>query len=228
MFLDDLTLTLHKSLPRYPEALAYLQSREVTDEDILKFRLGYSKVISVPDDGSADRKRFMGETKNGRKMEGQITFPLLDAVGRTIGVGRRKIEEKAYKTFVTDEAKEVGFVFGMHQALPFIYHENRVYVVEGYFDLIAFSKVFPNTVATITSGINDLQYEQLCMYCDTIVVCFDSDAPGEYGRDKALKWGDNVRSMSLGYKDPARCLEVLKLDGFKKYVHGRAQMVAPF
>jgi len=237
MFLDDLSMTLHRSLPRYEEALAYLRSREVTDEDIVKYRLGYSRVISVPDDGSEDRRRFMNETQKGHRMEGRITFPLLDGMGRTIGLGGRTIHEKGYKTFLTEEAKEVGFFFGFYQAMPHIYKDNRAYVVEGYFDVIALAKVLPNTVATVTSGINDPQYDQLRMYCDVIVACFDSDAPGEAGKQRILNRHDlatdvvqrhPIRFMSLGYKDPAKCLETLKLAAFRKFVLAKAQAVAPF
>ena len=49
MFLDILVENLHKSIYRNKEALDYLHSRYVTDEDIEAYKLGYSKVVSIPD-----------------------------------------------------------------------------------------------------------------------------------------------------------------------------------
>ena len=223
---------MHASISRYPEALAYLKSREVTDDDIRKYRIGFSKIVGVPEGSDPEWKRFMGETRQGKKFEKMIIFPFEDALGRIIGMAGRSIETKEFKNFVTEEGKFTGFFFGLPQALPCIYETRMVYVVEGYFDLMAFAKVFPNTVATITSGMNDPQHEQLSFYCDSIVVCFDSDKPGREGTENALKW-KNVRSMCLGrplqgYKDPAQCLERLKLPAFKKFVHEMASQVPPF
>lgn len=222
MFLDGLVNSLHNSLRRYPEALAYLRSRLVTDEEIDLYRIGYGAVVGVPEEAGPERERFMNETWRGRKLEKSVLFPFQDALGRVVGCAGRTIESKNFKTFATEEAKFNGFFFGLPQALPHVYRENLVYVVEGYFDLLAFRKVYPNTVATITSGINDPQHDQLAMYCDSIVTCFDSDDAGRLGRDKAqTKWGD-VRSMELGFKDPAACLERLGTDEFKKFVLGKA------
>jgi len=232
MFLDALTTILHASISRYPEALAYLKSREVTAEDVRKYRIGYSKVVRVPEDNSTDRARFQDETWQGRKLEGKIIFPFQDALDRTVGLAGRSIESKEFKNFVTEEGKFIGFFFGLAQALPYIYETRKVYLVEGFFDLLAFAKVFPNTVATVTSGLNEAQHDQLSFYCDTIVACFDSDQAGRDGTEKAMKW-NNVRSMCLGpaltgYKDPAECLEKLKLPAFTKFVKSMADKVAPF
>jgi DNA primase len=217
MFLDNIIETSHKNIFNHSEALQYLKSREVTMEDVKNFKIGFSKFINVSEDNHPDRKRFMDETWKGRKLENKLIFPYNDAFGRVMGLAGRSIESKEFKNFVTDEGKYLGYFFGMTQALPHIYATNKVYVVEGYFDLLALTKVFPNTIATITSGMNEAQYNYLCFFCDNIVTCFDNDEAGELGREK---WAGskNVQAMHLGYKDPAQCLETLKLNKFKDYV----------
>lgn len=219
MFLEDIVATAHGSIHRYPAALDYLKSREVTEQDIERFRLGYGRIISVPEDGHPDRGRFLTETYRGRKLEEKIIFPFTDGTGAIVGLAGRSITTKDFKVFATDFAKFTGFFFGLYEALPFIYKMNRVYVVEGFFDLLAISKVSPNSVATITSGMNMPQYEQLCMYCDKVVTCFDEDEAGQIGRDRADKLGNNISHLRLdAYKDPAQCLETLKLKKFSKYM----------
>lgn len=170
----------------------------------------------------------MDEMWRGKKLENRIAFPITDTMGRVVGLAGRSIDSKDFKTFATEEAKYNGFFFGLSQALPYIYAENKVYIVEGYFDLIAFAKVFPNSVATITSGMNEPQHDLLTTYCDDIMLCFDDDVAGHDGRDKALKnWGSDKRkrihSMSIGFKDPAKALETMKLKEFTKFVLARAR-----
>jgi len=227
MFLDDLVARCHANLPRYPEAVEYLKNRFVTDDDIKAYRLGYSKVVTIPDDGHPDYKRFMGETHKGRDFEAKIILPMMDGLDRVMGIAGRAVASKEFKTFITSEANFCGFFFGLYQALPYIYSSNRVYTVEGWFDEIAMRKALPNTVATGTSGISEQQYEYLRFYCDQVVTCFDSDKAGEMGRERAERLF-NTMSFNLGYKDPAKCLEMLGLQKFKAFVTNKAKVLPPF
>lgn len=217
MFLNTLISSLHRSIYRYPEVIKYLYSRKITEENIEKFNLGYSRVINFINDKSLDAKRFEEECKKGRKLENKIIFPLTGQSGNFVGLSGRGIDSKEFKNFVTNEAKYTGFFFGLYQALPYIYKSNLVFIVEGCIDSIALSNVFPNTVATMTAFLNDDQYKLLRLYCDYIIVIFDSDKKGKFGEEKALN-RENVFSINLGYKDPARCLEYLGLNKFKEFM----------
>lgn len=226
-FLDRLVETLNQAVFRYPETLAYLESRHVTQEDIKRYRIGYSKIVIVPGEKGEDHDRFVEETKNGRKYEDMIVFPIIDALGQVQGLAGRSYKTKAFKTFITSEAKYNGFFYGFFQALPFIYSENRAFVVEGPFDCNALSHVLPNTVAALTAGLYQNQYEYLRLYCDRIVTVFDSDKAGNDATQKALEYS-GTQSMDLGYKDPAECLKQLSEEGFRKYVLRKLADVAPF
>jgi DNA primase len=220
MFLDSLTQNLNQSITRYPDVLNYLKLRQITDEDIKKYGLGFNKILRVPEEDSPDHNRFMAECDKGRKFENRIIFPLRDMLGNVVGLAGRSVEIKDYKIWATNVAKISGFFFGLDQALPFIYSENKVFTVEGTFDTVAFAKVFPNTVGTLTSGINELQHALLNLFCDTIITVFDSDGPGQRGTEKAQeKFG--VYSVYLGYKDPASIIERMSPEKFKAYVLGR-------
>jgi len=216
-FLDTLVKFCHYSIYRYPDVLNYLHSRYITDEDIKKYELGYNKIISLSNDGSSDWGRFVDECKKGAKFENKIIFPLKNERGKVIGISGRDIESKEFKNFVLDEGKYTGFFFGLYDALPFIYERNCAFVVEGAIDSISLSKVISNSVALLTAGLNDAQYKLLKFYCDYIVVIFDSDNTGKYAEKRALE-RDNVFSLSLGYKDPARCLECLGPNKFSQFI----------
>lgn len=218
MFLDTLVNNLHKSIYRFPEVIKYLHSRHVTDEEIDRYKIGYNKIVGIPEDPGEDRKRMMEECYRGRKLEQKIIFPIRDAMGNTVGLLGRSVITKDFKKYVTEAAKFMGFFFGLSEALPHVFKENKIYLVEGPFDFLALSKVFPNTVATLTSWLSEIQYEFLRCFCDTIVTVFDSDEAGIQGSEKASEYEGVIR-MDLGsYKDPAVCLEKCSLPGFKKFV----------
>ena len=235
MFLERIVKNTNASIQNYPDTLKYLASRFVTQNDIKKYELGYSSLFIVPKDSGPDWERFNDYSFKGRKFENKIIFPLKNAMGEVVGIGGRAIDEKVFKIFATDEAKFTGFFFGFYEALPYIFKENKVYVVEGFFDLLALQKVLPNTVATLNARLNDDQYKLLKYFCDNIIVFFDSDTAGDKGREKALARNQegtaelmaktNVKYLKLqsssgfqGYKDPASYLETFGLSAFKSYI----------
>jgi len=218
MFLDSMVDNLSSSIFRYDAILGYLGSRLVTQEEIKKYRIGYSKVISVPDDGSPDRARFMEESWKGKKFEDRIIFPIQDTVGRVVGIIGRSHTKKDFKEFETEEAKFSGFFYGLYQALPRIYETGKVYVVEGTFDTHALAKVFPNTVGSLTAGLFETQHDLLSMFADRIITVFDADKAGRESAEKAQKRWGNVWDLNLGYKDPDECLKTLGYKGFQEYV----------
>jgi len=225
MFLDVMVENLNRSIYHQEEALKYLQSRYVSNEDIKNYRIGCSKVVSVPEDTHAERNRFLIESSRGRKFDSKIILPICDPMNRVLGIAGRAIQTKEFKNFITDEGKFVGFFFGLYQALPYIYKENKAYVVEGYFDCMAMSKVFPNTVASMTAGLSTEQHTLLKMFCDSIVTVFDSDDAGRTATEEAKEADSSIQSFEVGYKDPAICLETLGLQKFKKYILKKSQEI---
>jgi DNA primase len=226
VFLDDLIAKLNRSILGYEDVLKYLEGRGVGREDIRRFGIGFGKIISVSDDGSADFKRFK-ENHFDRKLAERVIFPMKDAMGRVMGLIGRSISVKGFKIFASDEAKFQGMFIGLAEALPYIYKENRVYVVEGPFDWAALVRVLPNSVSCMTAGLNEEQNWLLRMYCDRVITVFDDDAPGKAATEKAAK-EFGTRSINLGFKDPSNCLETLGPVKFKSHVMQRVKEVSPF
>ena len=205
MFLNALIERLHNSLHNYEQAVTYLHIRNVTDEEIEEFKLGYSRIVSVIDDGTEECKLFLDEFRNGRKFENKLIFPNYDMMGIPVGLLGRAIETKDFSLYLTKEGKYFGVLYGFCQAMPEIYKTGRVYVVEGPFDLFAFRKVFKNVVGTNTAELTVDQHEQLSFYADEIITVFDSDGPGRAATERA-KENFKTKSVDLGFKDPANCL----------------------
>jgi len=232
-FLDTLVNNASNSLSRYDEAKIYLKNRQVSEDEIKAYKLGFAKILTIKDDGSEDYQIFMNDTYGGRAFENKIIFPIYDYIGRVIGLFGRSIESKAFKYYLTLEAKHIGVLGGLYQALPYIYETKKVYIVEGPFDLLAFQKAFKNTVAAMTAGLSDIQYEILSFFADEIITVFDYDpadperhlpegGQGQFATEQAKKKWKNVSSVTLGtYKDPDECLKVMGRDKFVKFVRDK-------
>lgn len=228
MFLDAMAMTLHGSIFRYEPAMSYLASRGVTEEEIRLYKIGYSRIISVPREESPEYETFIKQTDKGRKFENKIIFPIFDVLGRVLGLFGRAIDSKEFKFFLTKEGKHIGALLGLHQALNYIYDTEKVFVVEGPFDLLSFRKVFPNTVSSITAGLYENQYRMLNMYAKTIVTVFDSDTAGREAAEKALNRWKNIVNVNLGYHDPNDCFRSMPFKRYKEYVQKRVSQVLLF
>jgi len=220
VFLDTLVNRPFQQIFRYPYVIKYLESRFITKNEIKEYQIGYCNIINAGHGSGSDYKRFMDECWRGRKLEKKIIFPIKDSMGRNVGVIGRSIDTKEFKIFVTEEAKFNGFFYGLSQALPHIYKDKKVYLVEGPFDMHAVRKALPNVVCTLTSGMSENQYNLIKRYCDTIVVMFDSDKAGRRGKNEAAEY-PGVMPLDIGYKDPAKGLEVLGESKFKKIIKAK-------
>jgi len=227
MFLNHLINKLHESIYHHETALNYLHGRKVTDEEINTFKIGYSRIIATVDDGSEDYQCFLKETRRGKALESKLIFPLYDMIGNPSGVLGRSIDTKEFKFYLTLEGKFSGAFFGLYQALPAIYETGMAFVVEGPFDFLAFRKVYPNSVATLTAELTEAQYSILNMFAKHIITVFDSDVAGRKAAERALQW-PNVKSACLGWKDPDSGLKYLEFEEYKKYVLKRMSPVTCF
>lgn len=207
MILDPLINRAASTLWNYEEAYSYLlDSRKLTKEEIVEFRLGYTAIPSLPPTNDPEEERFMEDTRKLYALEKKILIPLENPVGKVNGVITRSLEKNAkfrYRHFYLDESKKIGAFFGLRQALPHIISSKIVYVTEGAFDSIAISRHFPNTLSTLTSFINEEQMYVLRMLADTIVLVFDPDEPGRKGVDIVFnKYGrKGIYSREFGNTD---------------------------
>ena len=236
-FLDKYIDRVNASIMEDQEPLSYLTSRGVTIEDIKKYRLGYSKLITPVDDGSADYAAMKKKTFDWMVLKGKIIYPISACNGATIGLTARRLDLPGkpvndkipkYKHVVTAEADKVGAFFGVSQAAPHIIEKGYVYVVEGGMDCISLAKVFPNTVSTLTSLVNKAQMWTLEMLAGQVIVVFDPDDAGRKGAARAESdYGTTrVKIRELGYADPNKCLVDMGLPAFTEFAKRKLHFVS--
>jgi len=175
-FIQAFVHLAHANIARCDEAVGYLYSRGVKDEQILGLNLGY--VPEVPDikpDQSADCKKFLEWSNYFRRLVGSVVLPVHDMVGNVVGLQCRSIKEKQYCTFISNRAKHHPTYFGTSMAMDTVWATKTVFIVEGPFDWFPVQHVLPNTLCTLGVIVSNKQLEGITRVADTVVAVFDAD-----------------------------------------------------
>ena len=172
--------------------------------------------LLVPgEDGSEPRPRFRG----------RLMFPILDSMGRNIGFGGRLLGPGEPKYLNSPESSVFSkgkTLYGLHLAKNDVRREDRVLVVEGYFDVVRLMAAGVTTVvAAMGTALTDAQAGMLRKLTKNVFLLYDSDKPGLKATfrsgDELLRQGVSVRVVTLPEgEDP---------DTFVK-AHGAAALVA--
>ena len=173
--------------------LAYFRERQLTDETIRRFGLGYSSITSdeivkylrsigyrdaqIIDAGLAsfDEKRGTHD-----KFWNRVMFPILDAQSKVIGFGGRVMGDGKPKylnspeTLVFDKSRNL---FGLNYAKNS--RAGYMIICEGYMDVIAMHQAgFDMAVASLGTAFTQGQAMILKRYTDTVILSYDSDEAG--------------------------------------------------
>jgi DNA primase len=125
-------------------------------------------------------------------------FPLADDRGRTLGFGARTLGDEKPKYLNSPETPlyhKSEAVFGLHKAKAAAAREDRIYVVEGYTDVLALAQAgVPNVVASMGTALTEQQLSRLARVTRNLYLCFDADAAGIGAMNRALTL---ARTMGL-------------------------------
>ena len=132
-------------------------------------------------------------------------FPLRDARGRVLGFGARAMRDNQQPKYVNSPEGPVyrkgRSLFGIDRARPHATREGRVFVVEGYTDVLALHQAgFRNSVASMGTALTDEQVGELARLAREVVLAFDADASGQEAmlRAQAAAAGRGVISRWRG------------------------------
>ena len=122
----------------------------------------------------------------------RIMFPIFDETGSPIAFGGRRINEEDEPKYINSPETELFHksktLYGYHLARPVIQSEKKVFVVEGYTDVIACHQVgVSNVVATLGTALTSQHADKLSRVCDEVTLVFDGDEAGQRAADRALE-----------------------------------------
>jgi len=179
----------------------YLSSRQIAQETISTFRLGFAAnkwdgLVSYLKSKNIPLKRgeeagLLVAKKGGDyydRFRGRIMFPIFNLNHQIIGFGGRVLDDSLPKYINTPETPlyhKGSILYGLDSAFKNIREAGLAILVEGYMDLLALRQYgFSNVVATLGTALTSDQTRRLKGYTKNVIVLFD---PDEAGREAALK-----------------------------------------
>lgn len=190
-------------------ALQYLiHERGLSPENIQHFQLGYAPqgwdtlyhyLVEIKG-YSPILVEQAGLIKKKQKGSGYIDYfrhrliiPIQDVQGRVIAFGARSLdgsEPKYLNSPETELFSKSKTLFAINFAHNSIIKQDKVIVVEGYFDAIALHNVgIKNVVAVLGTALTEQHIKQLSRYSKSkeIIVNFDRDKAGIKATERAIK-----------------------------------------
>lgn len=197
--------------PAGKKALSYLSKRGTPKEIIHRFKLGFA-----PErwDGLTNyflKKRIptgileksgliiRRKTNNGfyDRFRGRIVFPIFDVSAQVIGFGGRVMDDSLPKYLNSPETpiyNKRRSLYGVHQAKNRCREKESVYIVEGYFDLLALHQHgMENSVATLGTALTKEHVRVLKGLVGTdgkVALVFDSDEAGIKAAQRCIETFD--------------------------------------
>lgn len=199
------------------EADKYIASRGMDDWARREFRVGASgNYRQMLDDMSKLYKpeimRKAGLVylrDNGEQMDyfrHRVTFPFLNRYGRVIGFTARDLTGSAKAKYLNSPDsivfKKGAEFFGLYQARSEIAKYNKVFLVEGQFDVISMAQNgIRNVICKSGSALDGVQVKRLRLLCENVTLVYDDDKAGIHAAvtqiPVLLDAGMNVRCVML-------------------------------
>ena len=198
-------------------ALSYFKERELHDDIIKKFQLGYSPEKKNAFTEYALAKGYEKEileksgisifpenSPNGiDRFRERVIFPIHSFSGRVLGFGARilKSNVKTAKYLNSPETEiyhKSNVLYGLNQSKQAISRENLCLLVEGYMDVISLHQSgIENVVASSGTALTTEQIKLIKRLTENVTILFDGDAAGIKASfrsiDMLLSEGMNIR-----------------------------------
>ena len=224
--------------------LQYFRSRGFRDDIISKFHLGYDvqdrHQLAREAQAKGYQLDFLLKTgicyKNDRseyidRYTGRVIFPWLSVSGKIVGFGGRLLDSRTKgvaQKYVNSPDSEIyhkdQLLYGIYQAKKAISREDRVYMVEGYTDVISMHQCgIENVVANSGTALSVHQIRMLHRFTSNITLLYDGDAAGIHaalrGTDMILAEGMNIKVLVLpDGDDPDSFARKHSSADFKQYI----------
>lgn len=224
--------------------LAYFRTRGFRDDIIEKFRLGFCLPSYDAMSKAAVKKGFREDfiVKTGlafRRDDGTLRdryrdraiFPWFAVSGKIVAFGGRVLDartkgvnQKYINSPESDIFHKSRELYGIFQAKKAIAKEDRVFMVEGYTDVISMHQCgIENVVANSGTALNVAQIKLLHRFTSNITLLYDGDSAGIHaalrGTDMLLAEGMHVKILLLpDCDDPDSFARKHTAEDFKAYI----------
>jgi len=216
----------------------YLTKRELSEETMKQFGLGYSNKFSndlvqyLKQKGYQDEMIIQAGLAAGNEAKGvhdkfwnRVMFPIQDINHRVIGFGGRVMGEGEPKylnspeTMIFDKSRNL---YGLNFARSS--RRDHIILCEGYMDVISMHQAgFNQAVASLGTAFTSGQANLLHRFTDTVILSYDSDGAGTKAALRAIgilrENGMTARVLNLEpYKDPDEFIKNLGAEAFEERI----------
>jgi len=223
--------------PQGEAGYRYLRDRQLSDETITRFGLGYSNKTSDDlyrylkgkgyDDSLLKQSGLVTIEERGTydKFWNRVMFPIMDVNNRVIGFGGRVMGAGEPKYLNSPETKlfdKSRNLYGLNYAR--LSREKYILICEGYMDVIAMHQAgFTNAVASLGTAFTTQHAQLLKRYTDKVVLTYDSDGAGVKAALRAIpilkEAGISIRVLNMQpYKDPDEFIKNLGAEEFRQRI----------
>lgn len=235
---------LHNNVDGIAVGLQYFRSRGFRDDTIRKFQLGFDLPDRQAFARAALSKGYKEEfllktgicykTDRGELIDryaGRVIFPWIGISGKVVGFGGRLLDSRTKgvnQKYVNSPDSDIYHkdreLYGLYQAKKAIAKEDRVFMVEGYTDVISMHQCgIENVVANSGTALSTHQIHILHRFTSNITLLYDGDAAGIHaamrGTDMLLSEGMNLKVMLLpDGDDPDSFARKHTAADFRKYI----------
>ena len=215
----------------------YLRDRQLTDDTIRHFGLGFANKTSDDlyrylrakgyDDKILKETGLVTIEERGAhdKFWNRVMFPIMDVNNRVIGFGGRVMGAGEPKYLNSPETKlfdKSRNLYGLNYAR--LSREKYILICEGYMDDIAMHQAgFTNAVASLGTAFTTQHAALLKRYTDKVVLTYDSDGAGTKAALRAIPIlrdvGMSIRVLNMQpHKDPDEFIKNMGAEAFRERI----------
>ena len=216
----------------------YLRKRQLSEETITAFGLGYSNKYSddlykyLKTKGYSDELIVKAGLANVDEKQGiydkfwnRVMFPIMDANNRVIGFGGRVMGDGKPKylnspeTLIFDKSRNL---YGLHRARTS--RKSYFLICEGYMDVISLHQAgFTNAVASLGTALTSGHASLIKRYVNEVYLTYDSDEAGTKAALRAVpilkEAGITAKVIRMEpYKDPDEFIKNLGAEAFEERI----------
>lgn len=234
-------------------ALEYLKKRGIEKDNITKFNLGFApagwdNLINYFSKKNISREFveksgliIKRKSENGYydRFRNRIIFPIFDVGKQVLGFGGRVMDDSLPKYLNSPETSVYNksrSLYGLHIAKEHCRASETVYIVEGYFDLLALHQHgILNSVATLGTSLTQGHVRILRGFVGKnggFILVYDSDEAGIKAAERSIKVFDKEHAdaqilvLPEGYDPDSYLFEF----GYKSFMNAasKAKSIIPF
>lgn len=178
------------------DALEYLYARKISNQTIKKFKIGYalndwdylynsSKEKNFSSISISKSQLFLEkENLTYDRFRNRIIFPIKNISGKCVGFGARTLQDDGLEVkYINSPENEIfekrKCLYGIFEAKSEILKQNKCFLTEGYFDVLAMSESgFENSLACMGTAISQDHISLILKYTKNVTIIFDGDLAG--------------------------------------------------